>query len=138
MQARRHVGAADSVSDRGSYGRRGADLSATARRHCAIAVTVGVLVGACQPGGETTGTDDEPTDSAPRMFVEQCVGAESADLVPEFVGLTEAQLMERLGMKTMYRVVGRDGLCLDRNDTRSPNRLNVIVEDTRVVWAGRF
>lgn len=71
-------------------------------------------------------------------FLERCAGDGQPDLAPQFLGLTEDGLRARLGDDAGWRLVGRDGECLVRADDLRPERVNVLVEDGRVVWAARF
>lgn len=72
-------------------------------------------------------------------FIERCVSDEQQHLAPELLGLTEEGLQARLREEDVpHRLVGRDGECLGRLRDLRPERVNVLVEDGRVVWAGRF
>lgn len=73
-------------------------------------------------------------------FIDRCVGREDAEPAPDgYVGLTEQQLQDSPpDPANPRRIVGRDRVCLDRTDDRQPERVNVIIDDSRVVWAGRF
>lgn len=73
-------------------------------------------------------------------FISRCVGREDAEPAPDgYVGLTEQQLRDSPpDPANPPRIVGRDRVCLDRTDDRRPERVNVIIDDSRVVWAGRF
>lgn len=73
-------------------------------------------------------------------FIQRCVGREDTESAPDgYVGLTEQQLRDSPpNPEDPPRIVGRDRVCLDRTDDRRPERVNVILDDSRVVWAGRF
>lgn len=71
-------------------------------------------------------------------FVERCVGGGQHDLAPEHLGLTEDELRTRLAGVVEWRPVGRDGECLGRRRDLRPERVNVVLEHGRVVWAARF
>ena len=76
-----------------------------------------------------------------QAFIEECLSGnvESALSAPGFVGRTYEEVAapnER--PVNPVRVLGRDGNCLDREDDRRENRVNVIIEDGTVIWAGRF
>lgn len=66
------------------------------------------------------------------------MGRDSARFAEEFVGLSEDEAAERVTTSGGLRVVARDGECLGRNDDFRTDRVNVIVQDGIVVWAGRF
>lgn len=76
-------------------------------------------------------------------FINRCVGREDVPLAPAFVGLDEDKatreesrvLAENV---TTIRVIGRDGSCLGRTRDLRSDRVNLIVMDGEVVWAGRF
>jgi hypothetical protein len=51
--------------------------------------------------------------------------------------MSESQL-SALDFGTAPRVVGRDGQCLSRDDDRRNDRVNFIIDDGVVIWAGRF
>ena len=70
-------------------------------------------------------------------FVDSCVGPGPAELAPELTGLTEDEFSNPPGADTNRRVIGRDGRCLDRPEDQTGTRVDAVVEDGRVVWAGR-
>jgi hypothetical protein len=72
-----------------------------------------------------------------QAFLDRCAAEEGADLAPELLGLTEDELVGRLGEGSRGRVVGRDGTCLARPRDLDDDRVHVLVEAGRVVWAGR-
>jgi hypothetical protein len=73
-------------------------------------------------------------------FIDRCVGREDAEPAQDgYVGLTEQQLQDSPpDQENPARIVGRDRVCLDRTADRRPERVNVIIDDSRVVWAGHF
>ena len=81
---------------------------------------------------------DEALPDRTAAFIERCVAGEQLDLAPELLGLTEDDLQSVLEDGTDLRVIGRDGDCLAQRRDLRPERVNVLVEDGRVVWAGRF
>lgn len=72
-------------------------------------------------------------------FVQQCLGDPSARQALEVVGLTEAAA-ERLvrDHNEPFRVVGRDGGCSAHTKDLRGNRVNVVLNEGRVVGAARF
>ncbi|MCE7081738.1 hypothetical protein [Streptomyces sp. ST2-7A] len=36
------------------------------------------------------------------------------------------------------RVLGEDGVCADAHDDLNPNRVNVVVQDGKVIWASMY
>ena len=111
---------------------------AFSKEWCGATLVIAILLGGCQAPRAGTDNADQTQVSGTQAFVEQCIGAQAVDLAPEFVGLTEAELRARITTEALRRVVGRDGICSDRNDDRNRKRVNVIIEDGRVAWAGRF
>lgn len=76
---------------------------------------------------------------AQQAFVDSCVGPENAPLEPQYVGMSEAEANPPNSYRPYpTRVVGRDGKCLGRTKDLQGNRVNLIVEDGKVIWAGRF
>ena len=73
-------------------------------------------------------------------FISRCVGSEQAADAPEYVGLTEDQANRTKQPDTVnaVRVVGQDGACLGRTRDLRRDRVNLIITDGEVVWAGRF
>jgi hypothetical protein len=81
-------------------------------------------------------------------FLTECLGARADRQVPRFLGLPpDADLQaESFGFLDPFagegpatrRVVGRDGVCLDRDDAVDPDRLSLVVVDGVVVSAGAF
>jgi hypothetical protein len=102
----------------------------------------GCLAGA--PGAEVEESGDSPAEGAGlHAFINRCVGAENPTSAPGYVGLTEEQAMrpkqpESADTVSVVRVVGRDGICLGRTRDLRRDRVNLLVADGKVVWAGRF
>ena len=76
-------------------------------------------------------------------FIKECVGAETARSADEYHGLTEGEATrtkrpESADTITTSRVVGRDGECLFRTADFRSDRVNLLIADGKVVWAGRF
>lgn len=78
------------------------------------------------------------------VFIQRCVGAaENAVLTPALVGLPEDEATRESsrvlaeGAATV-RVIGRDGTCLGRTRDLRSDRVNLLIADGKVVWAGRF
>lgn len=91
------------------------------------------------------GVEEQPGAPGSRVglqeFIERCVGKDQAGRAPDqdYVGLTEDQVDTASPDRTQApRIVGRDRVCLGRDDDRQENRVNIILDDYRVVWAGRF
>ena len=88
------------------------------------------------------GPDDGTGTASSADAVARCVHRDRVPLAPEHVGLPEdvAVRTRPSAAATVrdVRVIGRDGACLDRTDDSRPERVNLIVVDRRVVWAGRF
>jgi hypothetical protein len=72
-------------------------------------------------------------------FVASCVGQEDARFAAEFVGRTEDQAVVVNSQNTTpFRLVARDGVCLPRPESPEPEWVNLIVENGKIIWAGRF
>jgi hypothetical protein len=113
--------------------RRGAAGAALAGLAIAGVAFVPDLVG--QPSPETIGPAGSLSPEL-RDFVEKCIAGErNISATDTFVGLTEKELSLRRS-PLIARIVGRDGQCLDRTDDLRPGRLNLIIQDGKVVWAG--
>lgn len=70
-------------------------------------------------------------------FINRCVSGERQDLAPEYVGRSE-QVLTTARFVVPARVVGRDGECLGRTRDLQLDRLNFIIRDGIIIWAGRF
>lgn len=81
-------------------------------------------------------TPDDGLTPEQRAFVAFCTGTERPLPAADHVGLTEQAATAAYGPST--RVVGRDGQCLGRTLDHREDRVNLVVEDGAVVWAGRF
>lgn len=78
--------------------------------------------------------DDDEQPAVPQTCSESGVLV----AVEELVGLSEAGAVERAAEDDLtVRVVGRDGACEDRSSDLVPTRVDVYVEDGRVVRAER-
>ena len=75
-----------------------------------------------------------------QRFVARCVGGERPALIPTYLGLSEGQArrLGATGVVRVVRVVGRDGTCLGRTRDYRADRVNLVVEGAKVIWAGRF
>jgi hypothetical protein len=76
-------------------------------------------------------------------FIARCVGAEQPALTPEYVGLTEDEARRVVPRDLAepireFRVVGRDGDCLGRTRDLRSDRVNFLIVDGKILWAGRF
>lgn len=67
--------------------------------------------------------------------VERCVRGE-ADAEQRYIGLTESQLQQT--EPGPVRVICRDRVVLGRTSDNRPERLNIVVENGTIIWAGRF
>lgn len=72
---------------------------------------------------------------------ERC-SREERDPAPEYLGLSEAEAISLArsaapGWRTI-RVIARDGQCLPITRDLVPTRVNLVLRDGEVVWAGRF
>jgi DNA-directed RNA polymerase specialized sigma24 family protein len=99
---------------------------------------------AAVPGAEVKESGDSPAEGTGLdAFINRCVGAENPTPAPGYVGLTEEQATgteqpEPADTVSVVRVVGRDGTCLGRTRDLRRDRVNLLVADGKVVWAGRF
>lgn len=69
-------------------------------------------------------------------FIANCVEGEGASAEDRFVGMSEAEVEEAVAGPV--RVICRDRVFLDRTTDRHPTRLNIVVEQGLVIWAGSF
>lgn len=101
-------------------------------RKCATAAASGAAV--------NVSPLETPLTAAQRAFIEECLSgdSETALAAPGFVGLSEAEVRATAGDAAPQRVVARDGRCLSRDGDLRVNRVNLVVEDGKVIWAGRF
>lgn len=125
------------------------DADADALRRClngvpgAIVDATGTTASDCvytDVPGTPCGEEKPPAalTEAQRTFVESCVGQENALPAPGWVGMSESEIEAFELPKIRPRLVGRDGECLGRDRSRRDDRVNVIIEDDTVIWAGRF
>lgn len=68
-------------------------------------------------------------------FVRRCVGAEQVSPDERYLGWTEEEV--RTATQPV-RVICRDRVYLDRTTDGHSERLNLVVENGKVVWAGHF
>lgn len=79
--------------------------------------------------------------AAQQAFIEECLGGNyrTALPAPGLLGRTyEDVAPPNEKPVNVVRVVGQDGRCRDREDDRQDKRVNVIIENGVVIWAGRF
>ncbi len=120
-------------------------------RHPAVRATLTTVPLTCAPvtvSGGRYRLDGRSRDQVKRAYdgavpagtaaaVDRCVSGQERHRAPELLGLTEDGLEALLGDGTGLRVIGRDGDCVaERRDLR-PERVDVLLEDGRVVWASR-
>lgn len=75
-------------------------------------------------------------------FIDRCVGADrdQATPAPDYLGTSEKDIDKAIsddGPVTI-RILGRDGECIGRDSDLRRDRVNVVIADAKVVWAGRF
>lgn len=73
-----------------------------------------------------------------QRFIEQCLSGDTPLPAPGFVGRTEAEATYANEDDVTWRVIGRDNRCLDRTPDAHEDRVNLILDDGIVIWAGRF
>lgn len=84
-----------------------------------------------------------PQQDTPEAFIERCLGTGTGrgqvGPAQEYVGATEADIDRMIaGTGPPIRVIGRNGECLDRLDDLQTDRINVLIANGEVIWAGRF
>lgn len=84
--------------------------------------------------GEIVGRPGEERGQA--ESIEQCVRGETSAVEERYIGMTESQVRD--AEPEPVRVICRDRVFLDRTSDYRPDRLNIVVEQGVVVWAGRF
>lgn len=75
--------------------------------------------------------------AADKAFIDRCVGLTKEPVAAEVIGLTEHQVELFLGSDTDRRVIARDGKCLGHTRDLRPERVNLLVQDGKVIWATR-
>lgn len=99
----------------------------------------GAVVSAVEASRPGTPSGAPVLTAQQQAFVDACVGQENAAPAPQYVGMAEAQANPADSYRPYpTRVVGRDGECLGRTNDLRGDRVDLIVESGRVIWAGRF
>jgi hypothetical protein len=99
-------------------------------------VVVALLITAC------SGDHQDPESGGPSTAdrVQRCLGDEVDTVASDvFGGLTQDEARrqaETFGLT--FRVLGRDGACLGRDEDLRFDRLNVVLREGKVVEAARF
>ena len=90
-------------------------------------------------GIPSTGGASVVLSAEQQKLIDSCVGRENALPAPGWVGTVEADVAQKqASSEHPVRVVARNGTCAGRDDDRREDRVNLVLDDGRVIWAGRF
>ncbi len=89
------------------------------------------------------GVDLEEIDGRPgeergrAESIKRCAEGLRVEVEPRYAGMTQAEFDEARPPGPI-RVICKDRVFLDRTSDHNADRLNLVIENNRIVWAGRF
>lgn len=69
--------------------------------------------------------------------IKRCADGSRVEVEPRYVGMTQEEFDEARPVGPV-RVICKDRVFLDRTSDHNADRLNLVIENNQIVWAGRF